>query len=53
MAAPRIIIAGDMNAHSRVWDGRAAYQRNDTFWEDQIQAHAAVEQGSLGSLSYD
>ena len=39
MAAPRIIIAGDMNVHSRVWSGRAAYQRNDTFWEDMIQAH--------------
>ena len=39
MAAPRIIIAGDMNAYSRMWNGRAAYQRNDTFWEDLIRVH--------------
>jgi len=39
MAAPGITIAGDMNAHSRMWNGRAAYKRNDTFLEDTIQAH--------------
>ena len=39
MDAPRVIVAGDMNAHNRMWNGRAAYQRKDVFWEDLIEPH--------------
>ena len=33
----QIIIAGDMNAHSEMWNPRAKYRRNATFWEDLIE----------------
>ena len=33
----RVIIAGDMNAHSQMWNPRAKYRRNATFWEDLIE----------------
>jgi len=39
MDALSVIVVGDMNAHSRIWNGRAAYQLNDTFWEDLIETH--------------
>ena len=29
----KVIIAGDMNAHSKVWNPKATYNRNHTFWE--------------------
>ena len=39
MDAPRVTVASDMNAHSRMWNGRAAYQHNDTFWGDLVETH--------------
>jgi len=36
MNFPRVIVAGDMNAHSPMWDGRAAKRQNDAFWEQLI-----------------
>jgi len=33
----RVIIAGDMNAHSKVWNPRATRSRNHTFWERLIE----------------
>jgi len=33
----RVIIAGDMNAHSKVWNPRATRNRNHTFWERLIE----------------
>jgi hypothetical protein len=32
-----VIIAGDMNAHSTIWNGRATGRRNAVFWEDLIE----------------
>ena len=32
----RVIIAGDMNAHSKMWDPQATYSRNYIFWERLI-----------------
>ena len=32
-------MAGDMNAHSTMWDGRAIAPRNHTFWENLIVDH--------------
>ena len=39
MSAPRVIVAGDMNAHSTMWNGRAIAPRNHTFWENLIVHH--------------
>jgi len=33
----RVIIAGDMNAHSTVWNGRATGRKNAVFWEKLIE----------------
>jgi len=33
----RVIIASDMNAHSKVWNPRATRNRNHTFWERLIE----------------
>jgi endonuclease/exonuclease/phosphatase (EEP) superfamily protein YafD len=33
----RVIIAGDMNAHSRMWIPRATYNKNHIFWEKLIE----------------
>jgi len=33
----RVIIAGDMNTHSKVWNPRATRSRNHTFWERLIE----------------
>jgi len=33
----RVIIAGDMNAHSKVWNPRATRNRNHAFWEQLIE----------------
>ena len=33
----RLVIAGDMNAHSKTWNPKAAYNRNHVFWERLIQ----------------
>jgi len=46
MDAPRVIVAGDMNAHNRMWNGRAAYQRKDVFWEDLIEPHDLTTRNS-------
>jgi hypothetical protein len=37
-----VIIAGDMNAHSTVWNGRASGCSNATFWENLIEDEALV-----------
>ena len=39
MSAPRVIVAGDMNAHSPMWNGRAVALRNRAFWENLIETH--------------
>jgi len=33
----RVIIAGDMNAHSKMWNPRATRSRHHTFWERLIE----------------
>jgi len=33
----RVIIAGDMNAHSRMWNPKVTYNKNHTFWEKLIE----------------
>jgi hypothetical protein len=38
----RVIIAGDMNAHSTVWNGRLTRRRNATFWEELIEDKALM-----------
>jgi len=42
MAGGRVVIAGDMNAHSQKWNPRATKRRNATFWEDLIEKHELV-----------
>jgi len=37
-----VIIAGDMNAHSRVWNGRATGRKNAYFWEKLIKEEVLV-----------
>ena len=37
-----MIIAGDMNAHSTVWNGRATGQKNAVFWEKLIEEEVLV-----------
>jgi len=32
----RVIVAGDMNAHSKMWNPKATYNKNHTFWERLI-----------------
>jgi len=32
----RVIVAGDMNAHSKMWNPKATYSKNHTFWERLI-----------------
>ena len=39
MNAPRVIVAGDMNAHSTMWNGRTTTPRNQSFWENLIVDH--------------
>jgi len=38
----RVIITGDMNTHSVVWNPRTARPRNNTFWEQLIQDNDLV-----------
>ena len=38
--AHKVAMAGDMKAHSIAWNGRAAYQRNNQFWEELIETHS-------------
>jgi len=38
----QVIIAGDMNAHSQMWNGRATSRRNAPFWENLITNHSLV-----------
>lgn len=42
LGTPRVVIAGDMNAHSGVWNPRLKRRRNATFWEDLIKDHEMV-----------
>jgi hypothetical protein len=37
-----VVVAGDMNAHSKIWNPRAEKRRNTTFWEDIIEQHGLV-----------
>jgi len=38
----QVIIAGDMNAHSQMWNGRVTSRRNAPFWENLISDHSLV-----------
>jgi len=38
----QVIIAGDMNAHSHMWNGRVTSRRNAPFWENLISDHSLV-----------
>ena len=38
----RVIIAGDMNAHSTVWNGRVTGWKNAIFWEKLIEEEVLV-----------
>jgi len=42
MAGGRVVVAGDMNAHSQKWNPKATRPRNATFWEDLIEKHELV-----------
>jgi len=37
-----VIIAGDMNAHSTVWNGRVTRRKNAVFWEKLIEEEVLV-----------
>jgi len=38
----KVVIAGDMNAHSKMWNPRTTRPRNNGFWEQLIQDHDLV-----------
>ena len=38
----QVVIAGDMNVHSQMWNGRATSRRNASFWENLITDHSLV-----------
>jgi len=38
----QVIIAGDMNAHSLMWNGRVTSRRNAPFWENLNSDHSLV-----------
>jgi len=38
----QVIITGDMNAHSQIWNGRATSRWNAPFWENLITNHSLV-----------
>jgi len=38
----RVIVARDMNAHSKMWNPSTTRPRNNTFWEQVIQLHDLV-----------
>jgi hypothetical protein len=38
----KVVVAGDMNAHSKIWNPRAEKRRNATFWEEIIEQHRLV-----------
>ena len=42
MRYSRVIVAGDMNAHSLMWNPKAGSRRNAVFWENLITEHALV-----------
>jgi len=42
MRHSRVIVAGDMNAHSLMWNPKARSRRNAAFWENLITEHALV-----------
>ena len=42
----RVVIAGDMNAHSKLWNPMAIRPRNHIFWEELIQNHQLVIRNS-------
>jgi hypothetical protein len=37
-----VIITGNMNAHSTVWNGRATGRRNSVFWEELVEKQELV-----------
>ena len=38
----RVVVAGDMNAHSKLWNPRTTRPRNNVFWEQLIQDSGLV-----------
>jgi len=42
LARDRVIVAGDMNAHSGIWNPRAKARRNAAFWEELIEQYDLV-----------
>jgi len=38
----RVVIAGDMNAHSKLWNPRTTRPRNNAFWEQLIEENDLV-----------
>jgi len=38
----RVIVAGDMNAHSKVWNRRTTRPRNNVIWENLIEEHGLM-----------
>ena len=42
MRHSRVIVAGDMNAHSLMWNPKAGSRQNAVFWENLITEHALV-----------
>jgi len=42
MAGGRVVIAGDMNAHSQKWNPKATKRRNATFREALIEKHELI-----------
>jgi len=39
---PRVMIASDMNAQSKLWNLRVKKRRNASFWEELVEEHALV-----------
>lgn len=37
LAGSRVVVAGDMNAHSKMWNPQARGRKNATFWEEVIE----------------
>ena len=42
MRAPRVVIAGDMNAHSERWNPHTKKRVNARFWEGLVEEHELV-----------
>jgi hypothetical protein len=40
--AKKVIVAGDMNAHSKMWNPKTKKRRNATFWEGIVEEYGLV-----------